>query len=59
MNKSKSLESIEIEHMDLGSKPLQIGGIKTYETKDDEVIIEAPILWGSNARVRILIRSML
>lgn len=55
--KSKSLDSIEIEHMDLGKKPLQIGGIKTYETRDDEVIIEAPILWGSDARVRGLIWS--
>lgn len=50
---SKLLDSIEIEVLDLGTKPLRIGGIKTYETKDDEVIVEAPILWGSDCRVGV------
>lgn len=31
---------------------MKLGGIKTYETREDEVIIEAPVLWGSNADVR-------
>ena len=36
---------------DLGDVPFKIGGIKNYNTGDDEVIIEAPVLWGSNAKV--------
>ncbi len=34
------------------SLPIRIGGIKTYDTGEDEVIMEAPVLWGSNAQVR-------
>ena len=37
---------------DLGEIPIKIGGIKTYQTGDDEVIVEAPVLWGGNAKVK-------
>jgi len=43
---SKLLSAITIEKM-------KLGGIKTYETREDEVIIEAPVLWGSNADIRV------
>ena len=36
---------------DLGDVPLRLGGIKTYDTGDDEAIIEASLLWGSNIKV--------
>lgn len=47
------LEAIDMECLDLGTRPIRIGGIKVYETNEDEVILEAPILWGSNAKIRI------
>ncbi|CAD7700524.1 unnamed protein product [Ostreobium quekettii] len=55
----KFVDSIDIERMDLGSKPLKIGGFKTYETREDEVIMEAPLLWGSNANIRVSARIKL
>lgn len=45
------LECVNIENIDLGKRPMKIGGFKTYETRDDEVIVEAPILWGSDCDV--------
>jgi len=35
----------------LGSIPLRFGGIKSYDTPDDEVVLEIPLLWGSDAKV--------
>lgn len=46
------MDSIKIENLDLGNNPLKVGGFKTYETQEDEVIMEAPLQWGSNAKVR-------
>mmetsp|Transcript_21148 Transcript_21148/g.58683 ORF Transcript_21148/g.58683 Transcript_21148/m.58683 type:complete len:654 (+) Transcript_21148:121-2082(+) len=53
------LEALEIECLDLGNRPIRIGGIKVYETNEDEVILEAPILWGSNAKIRLSARLRL
>mmetsp|Transcript_9432 Transcript_9432/g.22710 ORF Transcript_9432/g.22710 Transcript_9432/m.22710 type:complete len:583 (-) Transcript_9432:189-1937(-) len=53
------LEALDVECFDLGDRPIRIGGIKVYETNEDEVIIEAPILWGSNSTIRIAARVRL
>lgn len=50
------VEGVEIELIDLGTNPLRIGGVKAYETNGEEVMIEVPISWGSNARVRVSAR---
>lgn len=42
---------VDGKRFDLGDIPLRIGGIKNYDTGDDEVILEAPLLWGSSAQV--------
>ena len=47
----KILSSITIDKVDLGKRPMKLGGIKAYETREDEVIMEAPVLWGSSADV--------
>ena len=46
------LDEIIIEELDLGDFPLRLAGLKVYDTKDDEVIIEAPVQWGSAVKVR-------
>ena len=46
------IEAVDIELIDFGTKPLRVGGIKVYDTTDDEVIMETAVVWGSNARVR-------
>lgn len=53
------LQAVDIEKLDLGGFPLAIGGIKTYATKDDSCIFEAPIQWGSTMAVRIAARLKL
>lgn len=53
------LQAIDIEKLDLGGFPLAIGGIKTYTTKDDSCIFEAPIQWGSTMAVRVAARLKL
>lgn len=47
------LETIAVEKMDLGSHPMSLGGMKAYHSRDDEAIIECPLMWGSNADIRI------
>ena len=37
--------------MDLGSHPMSLGGMKAYHSRDDEAIIECPLVWGSDAVV--------
>ena len=46
------LDEIVIQELDLGHLPLRLAGLKVYDTKDDEVILEAPIQWGSAVKVR-------
>jgi hypothetical protein len=45
------LDEIVIQELDLGPLPLRLAGIKVYDTKDDEVIMEAPVQWGSAVKV--------
>lgn len=49
--KQPMLDAIRVEELDLGELPLRLAGLKVYDTKDDEVIIEAPIQWGSAIKV--------
>ncbi len=35
----------------VGAVPPRLGGIKSYDTSDDEVILEVPLLWGSTCQV--------
>ncbi|KAF5832806.1 hypothetical protein DUNSADRAFT_11179 [Dunaliella salina] len=37
----------------LGRLPLQLGGIKSYDTPDDEVVLEIPLMWGSDAKLNV------
>uniref|UniRef100_A0A6S8NBT6 C2 domain-containing protein n=3 Tax=Dunaliella tertiolecta TaxID=3047 RepID=A0A6S8NBT6_DUNTE len=46
-------EWIKRKDFTLGKFPLQLGGIKSYDTPDDEVVLETPIMWGSDAKLDI------
>lgn len=46
------VSALDIELIDFGTKPATVGGIKVYLSSDDEVIMETPLLWGSNASIR-------
>lgn len=37
----------------IGTIPPRIGGIKCYDTSHDEVILEIPLVWGSNCKFDI------
>ena len=47
---------MDIEAIDLGDEPPAIGGAKTFTSSADEAIVEAPLMWGSRARVRVSAR---
>ena len=53
------VQAVDIENLDMGTIPLSVGGVKVYETSEDEGIFECPMTWGSNAVVRISARIML
>ena len=50
------IQAVDIEVLDLGKQPPAIGGAKSYSAANDEAIIEAPVLWGGDARVRAAVR---
>lgn len=47
------VQAVNIELIDLGTHPLRLGGVKAYETVAEEGMLEVPVQWGSNARVRV------
>ena len=47
---------MDIEAIDLGDQPPAIGRAKTFPSSADEAILEAPLMWGSKARVRVAAR---
>ncbi len=53
------IQAVDIEVLDLGTKPPAIGGAKTYTSSVDEAILEAPVMWGSDMRVRVAVRIKL
>lgn len=53
--KQPTLDAIVVDQLDLGEAPLRLAGVKVYNTKDDEVIMECPIQWGSLLKVRFLL----
>ena len=50
------MQAVNIELIDLGTHPLAVGGVKAYETVAEEAMLEVPVQWGSNARVRVSVR---
>ena len=50
------IQAVDIEILDMGSQPAAFGGAKSYPTANDEAILEAPLLWGGDARVRASVR---
>lgn len=50
------VQAVNIELIDLGTHPIAIGGVKAYETADEESMLEVPVQWGSNARVCVSVR---
>jgi hypothetical protein len=35
----------------MGTIAPRVGGIKVYETSEDEVVMEVPLIWGGNMKV--------
>ena len=50
------IQAVDIEVLDLGTQAPAIGGAKSYSAANDEAILEAPVLWGGDARVRVSVR---
>ena len=50
------IQAVDIEVLDLGKQPPAFGGAKSYSAANDEAILEAPMLWGGDARVRVAVR---
>ena len=53
------IQAVDIEVLDLGEEPPAIGGAKSYATSNDEAVLEAPVMWGGDARVRVALRVKL
>ena len=47
------LESIDLEVVDLGGAPVRLGGIKVYESREDNLMTEGVLIFGSGMRLRV------
>ncbi|XP_026660959.2 synaptotagmin-3-like isoform X2 [Phoenix dactylifera] len=48
------LESIEFDHLTLGTLPPTIHGVKVYETQEKQLAIEPGVRWAGNANISLL-----
>lgn len=46
------VDDIRIDKLDLGERPFRVDSFKTYQTLEDEIIIEAPTFWGGDMHIR-------
>ena len=53
------MQAVDIENLDMGTIPMSVGGVKVYQTSEDEGIFECPMTWGGDAVVRVSARIML
>lgn len=47
------LESVDLEVVDLGEAPVRLGGIKVYESREDNLMMEGVLIFGSGMRLRV------
>lgn len=50
---AKILKAIRIDRLDLGTRPPRIDCFKSYQTAEDELIIETPAFWGGDMALRV------
>ncbi|KAL4442698.1 hypothetical protein ABPG77_006692 [Micractinium sp. CCAP 211/92] len=50
---AKILKTIRIDKLDLGTRPPRIDCFKSYQTDEDELIIETPAFWGGDMSLRV------
>ena len=53
LEKIALVEDIRIDQLDLGERPFRVDSFKTYKAFGDEIIMETPIFWGGDLRVRV------
>lgn len=51
--KAKVLKTIRIDKLDLGTVPPRVDCFKSFETGEDELIIETPAFWGGDISLRV------
>lgn len=47
------VKDIRIDKLDLGERPFRVDSFKTYETVDDEIIMETSLFWGGDLELRV------
>ncbi|XP_038972380.1 synaptotagmin-3-like isoform X2 [Phoenix dactylifera] len=48
------IESIEFDHLTLGTLPPTVHGVKVYETQEKQLAIEPGVRWAGNANISLL-----
>lgn len=47
------VEAVNLDVLDLGKHPLKLSAMKTYPSGEEQIIMEAPVSWGSSLKVRL------
>ncbi|KAG6516556.1 synaptotagmin-3-like [Zingiber officinale] len=50
------IESIEFDHLTLGSFPPTIHGVKVYESQEKELVVEPAMRWAGNTNVVLVLK---
>ncbi|KAG1353925.1 synaptotagmin-3 [Cocos nucifera] len=52
------VESIEFDHLTLGTLPPTIHGVKVYETQEKQLVIEPGVRWAGNANISVILKFL-
>ncbi|WOL04274.1 synaptotagmin-3 isoform X1 [Canna indica] len=50
------IESIEFDHLSLGSLPPTIHGVKVYQTQEKELVVEPAVRWAGNPNIIVVLK---
>lgn len=59
LEKIPLVKGIRVDTMDLGSRPFRLDSFKSYNSSDNVLMMEAPIFWGGDILVRLILEVYL
>lgn len=59
LEKIPLVKGVRVDAMDLGKRPFRLDSFKSYDSKDNVIMLEAPIFWGGDMLVRLVVEVYL
>jgi hypothetical protein len=59
LEKIPLVKGIRVHTMDLGTRPFRLDSLKSYDSSDNLIMMEAPIFWGGDILIRLIVEVCL